>query len=90
MKQKIDSQFDCNERLEALSYRVTTTSLPGGQTGVGKMATKGHACNGKNIHQQQRNDVMDKQIIKIIARMDELALHMQHRCKDHIGYMNGP
>jgi hypothetical protein len=50
------------------------------------MATEGHARNGKNIHQQQSNDVMDKEIAEIIERMDELALHMQQDARSHWVY----
>ena len=39
-----------------------------------KMATKGHGCSGKKNHQQQRKEKMDKELAKIRARMEDLAL----------------
>jgi hypothetical protein len=41
------------------------------------MTTEGHARDGKKIHQQWENAARDKELAKIRARMDELALQMQ-------------
>jgi hypothetical protein len=38
------------------------------------MATEGHASDGKKIHQQQRKDAMDKELVEIRVRMEILAL----------------
>jgi hypothetical protein len=51
---------------------VTTTGFPGGKTEGRKMATEGHRCDGKKIHQQPSKDDIDKDLAKIKARMEEL------------------
>jgi hypothetical protein len=38
-----------------------------------KMATEGHGCGGKKNHQQQREAKMDKEIVEIRVRMEDLA-----------------
>jgi hypothetical protein len=68
---------------------VTATGFPGGQTEGRKMATEGHACDGKKIHQQPEQAEMDKELAEIRARMEELALQMQQDARSH-GCMNGP
>jgi hypothetical protein len=50
------------------------------------MATKGHRNDGKKIHQQQRKEVMDKELTEIKVRMDELALQMQQDVKERWVY----
>jgi hypothetical protein len=46
-----------------------------------EMATEGHACDGKEIHQQQSKDAMDKELIEIRVRMEILAFQMQWDAK---------
>jgi hypothetical protein len=46
-----------------------------------KMATEGHGCDGKNNHQQKRKDEMDKELIEIRERMEELAFRMQQSAR---------
>jgi hypothetical protein len=48
-----------------------------------KMATEGHGGGGKKNHQQQRKYEMDKELTEIRARMEELALRVQHNAKTH-------
>ena len=59
------------------SCRVTVAGFPGEQTKGRKMATEGHRHDGKKIHQQSSKAEMDKELIEIRMRMDELALQMQ-------------
>jgi hypothetical protein len=46
-----------------------------------KMATEGHRCGGKKIHQQMSKEEMDLELTEIRARMEELALWMQQNAK---------
>jgi hypothetical protein len=46
-----------------------------------EMATEGHARDGKEIHQKQSKDVIDKELAEIIARMEILAFQMQGDAK---------
>jgi len=50
------------------------------------MATKGHTHDGKKIHQQSIKDEMDKELIEIREKMEELALQMQQDEKSHWVY----
>jgi hypothetical protein len=50
------------------------------------MATEGHGRGGKKNHQQQEKVEMDKELVEIRARMDELALRMQQDAKSRWVY----
>jgi hypothetical protein len=45
------------------------------------MAIEGHGCGGKKNHQQKRKDEMDKELMEIRERMEELAFQMQQDAK---------
>jgi hypothetical protein len=77
VQQSKDSQEDCKGEAGSSQLQSDSSSFPEGKTRVGKMATEGHARDGKKIHQQQSKDAMDKELTEIRARMEILALQMQ-------------
>jgi hypothetical protein len=66
--------------------RVIASGFLGGQTEGRKMATEGHRHDGKKIHQKPSKAEMDKELIEIRARMEELALQMQQDAISHWVY----
>jgi hypothetical protein len=64
---------------------VTTIGFPGGQT-EGRMTTEGHVHSGNKNFQQQENVALDKNLVEIRARMDELEFGMQQDTKSRWVY----
>jgi hypothetical protein len=50
------------------------------------MVIEGHRRDGKKIHQQPNKDEIDKELVEIRARMEELALQMQQDARSHWVY----
>jgi hypothetical protein len=50
------------------------------------MATEGHKCGRRGDHQKKRKEKIDKELIEIRERMEQLTLKMQQETKVHWTY----